>query len=111
MNYAIIGSGNEGQALAKAFARKGIEVAIASRRAAEALAPIAKVADLPMLPSFSAPDARRRTARQAYSGVRLRTHHGDTRRGVAVIRPRAMGAVRACEGERQEFASAVPAAG
>jgi predicted dinucleotide-binding enzyme len=28
MNYAIIGSGKEGQALAKAFARQGLEVAI-----------------------------------------------------------------------------------
>ena len=42
MSYAIIGSGKVGQALATAFARKGIEVAIASRRSAEALAPIAK---------------------------------------------------------------------
>ena len=38
MNYAIIGTGKEGQALA----RKQIEVAIASRRRAEALAPVAK---------------------------------------------------------------------
>jgi predicted dinucleotide-binding enzyme len=42
MNYAIIGSGKEGQALAKAFARKGLEAAIASRRPAEELAPVAK---------------------------------------------------------------------
>ena len=42
MSYAIIGSGKVGQALATAFARKGLEVAIASRRSAEALAPIAK---------------------------------------------------------------------
>lgn len=42
MNYAIIGAGDVGQALAKAFARKGIEVALASRKAPEALAPIAK---------------------------------------------------------------------
>jgi 8-hydroxy-5-deazaflavin:NADPH oxidoreductase len=41
MSYAIIGSGKVGQALATAFARKGLEVAIASRRSAEALAPIA----------------------------------------------------------------------
>ncbi len=32
MNYAIIGFGNIGQALAKAFARKGIEVSIATTR-------------------------------------------------------------------------------
>jgi predicted dinucleotide-binding enzyme len=42
VSYAIIGSGKVGQALATAFARKGLEVAIASRRPAEALAPIAK---------------------------------------------------------------------
>jgi 8-hydroxy-5-deazaflavin:NADPH oxidoreductase len=42
MSYAIIGSGKVGQALATAFARKGLKVAIASRRSAEALAPIAK---------------------------------------------------------------------
>ena len=32
MNYAIIGFGNIGQALAKAFARKGIEVSVATTR-------------------------------------------------------------------------------
>ncbi|CAN7791246.1 NADPH-dependent F420 reductase [Paraburkholderia hospita] len=32
MSYAIIGFGNIGQALAKAFARKGIEVSVASTR-------------------------------------------------------------------------------
>nr|WP_313805816.1 NADPH-dependent F420 reductase [Sphingobium sp.] len=33
MSYAIVGFGNIGQALAKAFARKGIEVSVASTRA------------------------------------------------------------------------------
>jgi hypothetical protein len=42
MSYAILGAGKIGQALAKAFARKGIEVTIASRQPVEALAPIAK---------------------------------------------------------------------
>jgi hypothetical protein len=42
MSYAILGAGNVGRALAAAFARKGIEVAIASRQPVEALAPIAK---------------------------------------------------------------------
>jgi hypothetical protein len=42
MSYAIIGAGKVGQALARAFARKEIEVAIASRRPAESLAPTAK---------------------------------------------------------------------
>lgn len=38
MSYAIIGFGNIGQALAKAFARKGIEVAVATRRDPKTLA-------------------------------------------------------------------------
>ncbi len=42
MNYAIIGFGPVGQALAHAFARKNIEVTVASRRPPEALAPQAK---------------------------------------------------------------------
>jgi quercetin dioxygenase-like cupin family protein len=40
MSYSIIGTGKEGQALAKAFARKGVEVAIASGRSSEALGSI-----------------------------------------------------------------------
>ena len=42
MSYAIIGFGKIGQALAHAFARKNIEVTVASRRPPEALAPQAK---------------------------------------------------------------------
>jgi predicted dinucleotide-binding enzyme len=42
MSYAIVGFGSLGQALAHAFARKEIEVAVASRRPAEALAPQAR---------------------------------------------------------------------
>jgi predicted dinucleotide-binding enzyme len=42
MSYAILGAGKVGQALATAFARKGIEVAIASRRPVETLATVAK---------------------------------------------------------------------
>ena len=42
MSYAFIGFGSVGQALARAFARKNIEVAVASRRAPEALASQAK---------------------------------------------------------------------
>jgi predicted dinucleotide-binding enzyme len=42
MNYAIIGFGKIGQALARAFARKNIDVIVASRRPAEALAPQAR---------------------------------------------------------------------
>jgi predicted dinucleotide-binding enzyme len=42
MSYAIIGFGKIGQALAHAFARKDIEVAVASHRPPEALAPQAR---------------------------------------------------------------------
>lgn len=42
MSYAIAGFGKIGQALAHAFARKNINVAVASRRAPEALAPQAQ---------------------------------------------------------------------
>ena len=38
MSYAIIGFGNIGRALAKAFARKGIEVSVATTRAPESFA-------------------------------------------------------------------------
>ena len=42
MSYAIVGFGAVGQALARAFARKNIQVAVASRRPAEVLAPPAR---------------------------------------------------------------------
>ena len=56
MNYAIIGFGAVGQALAHAFARKGIEVAVASRRQPEALASQAEVIGPKVIPR-SLPDA------------------------------------------------------
>jgi 8-hydroxy-5-deazaflavin:NADPH oxidoreductase len=42
MSYAIVGFGKVGQALAHAFARKSIDVTVASRRPPEALAPLAR---------------------------------------------------------------------
>jgi 8-hydroxy-5-deazaflavin:NADPH oxidoreductase len=42
MSYAIVGFGKIGQAFAHAFARKNIDVTVASRRPAEALAPQAR---------------------------------------------------------------------
>jgi len=42
MSYAIIGFGSIGKALAAAFARRNIEVVVAGRRPAEALAPEAR---------------------------------------------------------------------
>ncbi|HTX35560.1 MAG TPA: NADPH-dependent F420 reductase, partial [Bryobacteraceae bacterium] len=52
MSYAILGAGKVGQALATAFARKGIEVAIASRRPVEALAPVAKAIGPTVVPKM-----------------------------------------------------------
>jgi hypothetical protein len=42
MSYAIVGFGAVGQALAHAFARKNVDVTVASRRPPEALAPQAR---------------------------------------------------------------------
>ena len=42
MSYAIVGFGKIGQALAPAFARKNIDVTVASRKPPEALAPLAQ---------------------------------------------------------------------
>src|ERR1035438_4295619 len=42
MSYAIVGFGKIGQALAHAFARKNVNVTVASRRPPEALAPEAR---------------------------------------------------------------------
>lgn len=42
MSYAIVGFGKIGQALARAFARKNIDVTVASRRPPDALAPLAR---------------------------------------------------------------------
>jgi predicted dinucleotide-binding enzyme len=50
MSYAIIGFGAVGQALARAFARKNIEVAVASRRPPEALAPQAQAIGSTVVP-------------------------------------------------------------
>ena len=50
MSYAIIGFGSVGQALARAFARNDIEVAVASRRPPEALAAQAKAIGATVVP-------------------------------------------------------------
>ena len=52
MSYAIIGFGKVGQALARAFARKQIAVAIASRRPPEALESVAKAIGPTIIPTF-----------------------------------------------------------
>ncbi|MGH9438495.1 MAG: NAD(P)-binding domain-containing protein [Terriglobia bacterium] len=51
MSYAIVGFGAVGQALARTFARKNIDVTVASRRPSEALATQARCG---LLPSASA---------------------------------------------------------
>ena len=42
MSYAIVGFGKIGQAVARAFARKNLDVVVASRRSPEELAPMAR---------------------------------------------------------------------
>jgi hypothetical protein len=56
MSYAIVGFGKIGQALARAFARKSIDVTVASRRAPEELAPQARAIG-PTLVARSLPEA------------------------------------------------------
>jgi predicted dinucleotide-binding enzyme len=56
MSYAIVGFGKIGQALAHAFARKNIDVTVASRRSPEALAPQARAIG-PTVVAKSLPDA------------------------------------------------------
>jgi predicted dinucleotide-binding enzyme len=56
MSYAIIGFGAIGQALARAFARKNIQVTVAAQRAPDAIAPQAQVIG-PMVTASSLQDA------------------------------------------------------
>ncbi|MDQ2704892.1 MAG: NAD(P)-binding domain-containing protein [Pseudomonadota bacterium] len=51
MSYAIIGFGAVGQALARAFARNDIQVAVASRRPPEALLPQAQAIGSTVIPT------------------------------------------------------------
>ena len=50
MKYAIIGFGKIGQALAKAFARSGVDVTVATRRAPESFAAAAKAIGAEVVP-------------------------------------------------------------
>jgi predicted dinucleotide-binding enzyme len=50
MSYAIIGFGNVGQALAKAFARNGIEVSVATKRDPESFASTATAISPTIIP-------------------------------------------------------------
>ena len=51
MSYAIIGFGNIGQALAKAFARSGIEVSVATTRDPESFASTAAAIGPEIIPT------------------------------------------------------------
>ena len=62
MKYAIIGSGKIGTALARVFARKNIEVAIANSRGPETLAPLAKELGPSILPKSVCPHPRPRSS-------------------------------------------------
>ena len=50
MSYAIIGFGKIGHALAKAFARKGIEVSVATTRDPKSFAPAAAAIEPQTIP-------------------------------------------------------------
>jgi predicted dinucleotide-binding enzyme len=56
MSYAIVGFGKIGQALARAFARRNIDVTVASRRAPEELASLARAIGPTVVPK-SLPEA------------------------------------------------------
>ena len=58
MSYAIIGFGNIGQALAKAFARSGIEVSVATTRNPESFAPAAAAIGPQIIPKTLAEAVR-----------------------------------------------------
>jgi predicted dinucleotide-binding enzyme len=58
MSYAIIGFGAIGQALARAFARKNIQVTVAARRPPETIAPLGKAIG-PTVTASSMQDALR----------------------------------------------------
>lgn len=71
MSYAIIGFGKIGQALAQAFGRSTIEVAVASRGSPEALAPRAQAIS-PHIVAQSLPDALK--ADTIFLAIRSESH-------------------------------------
>jgi hypothetical protein len=64
MNYSIIGAGNVGRALARLFALKNIEVAIANSRGPKTLGSLTKELGPSVVPQ-SAPFGQRQTGRHA----------------------------------------------
>lgn len=71
MSYAIIGFGNIGQALAKAFARKGIEVSVATTRDPESFASAAAAIGPAIIPKKLADAVK---ADVVFLAVRFESH-------------------------------------
>jgi 8-hydroxy-5-deazaflavin:NADPH oxidoreductase len=71
MNYAIIGFGKIGQALAKAFARKGIEVSVATTRDPESFASAAAAIGPTIIPKTLAEAVKADTV---FLAVRFESH-------------------------------------
>ena len=71
MIYAIVGFGNIGQALAKAFARKGIEVSVATTRAPESFASAAAAIGPTIIPKTLAEAVK---ADIVFLAVRFESH-------------------------------------
>ena len=71
MSYAIIGFGNIGQALAKAFARNGIEVSVATTRAPESFASAAAAIGPTIVPNTLAEAVK---ADIVFLAVRFESH-------------------------------------
>src|SRR3954471_6932973 len=70
-DYAIIGFGKIGQALAKAFARKGIEVSVATTRDPESFAPDAAAIGSGIIPTTLAEAVK---ADVIFLAVRFESH-------------------------------------
>jgi len=71
MRYAIIGFGKIGQALARAFARSGIEVSVASTHDPDSLAPVAAVIGPEVIPTTVAEAVK---ADIVFLAVRFESH-------------------------------------
>lgn len=71
MSYAIIGFGNVGQALAKAFARNGIEVSVATKRDPQSIADAAAAIGPTVIPTTQAEALK---ADIIFLAVRFETH-------------------------------------
>ena len=76
MGYAIIGFGNIGQALAKAFARKGIEVSVATTRDPESFASAAAAIGPTVIPKKLAEAVK---ADIVFLAVRFESHQDVAR--------------------------------